>query len=272
MGYTVAHVDKAKAGKSGGLTSHIDRTQEKKISGNIDTSRSYLNFELVQRTGTIDEMIKQRIKEGHNGKRKIRKDAVTSCRFILSGSHEEMGNGNWSDMKIKQWALDNYNYFAEWFGEKNIIRATVHMDERTPHMHLITVPLTSDGRLSAKDYIGGKQKLKEFQTDYAEKIGKKYNLERGVQDSNRKHITTRDFYRYINKNEMTAESILKSDKSRPLVGKLVEIADSENKELKKVSHKNIRKHEQRQSGQDQRRTTTGKSETGVNKRNNPRID
>ena len=259
MAYTVAHVDKAKAGKSGGLTLHVDRTQEKKVSADIDTSRSSLNFELIQRTGTIDDMIKQRIKEGHNGKRKVRKDAVTSCRFILSGSHEEMKD--WSDKKIKQWAVDNYKYFAKWFGEKNIIRATVHRDEKTPHMHLITVPLTSDGRLSAKDYIGGKEKLRQFQTDYAEKIGKKYNLERGVKDSNRKHITTRDYYRYINKNEMTAESILNSNKNRELVGKLVELADQNKKELKTVTHKNIRDHEQQQSGRNQK-GNTGREQKG----------
>ena len=197
MGYVVAHVSKANSGTSGGLTNHIDRTQSKgKVSKNIDESRSHLNFELAEVTGRIDEMINERIKEGYTGTKKIRKDAVTSCRYVVSGSHDDMMK--LSDSEVNEWALDNYNYFAKMYGKKNIIRASVHMDETTPHMHLIVVPLTADGRLSAKEYIGNKQKLKQFQTDYWKKVGKKYGLNRGIEGSKATHTDLQEYYNRVN--------------------------------------------------------------------------
>jgi hypothetical protein len=260
MGYTVAHVDKTKSGSSGGLTEHIDRTQEPdKVSKNIDPEKTPDNFELVERTGTIDHLINERIEKGYKLEKAIRKDAVTSCRYILSGSHEDMKS--MSQGKLKSWALDNYEYFADMYGEENIIRATVHMDEKTPHMHLIVVPLTPEGKLSAKEYIGNKKKLKEFQTDYANKVGAKYNLKRGIEDTNRKHLTTKDFYRNINKNELTAEEIINNPRAKELITKLIELSDVNKDLLKEVAHKKIREHELK-----------GHNEGSGIQRKNPRID
>lgn len=221
MGKVVCHMNKSKSGNSGGLTLHIDRIQ-KEYSDNINTDRSYLNFELVKPTGTIDDMVKDRINEGYKGKKAIRKDAVTSQRYILSGSPEVMNK--LSEKELAQWSIDSYQFFAQKYGEKNIIRATVHRDESTPHMHLIVVPLTADGRLSAKDFTGDSKKLKKLQTDYA-KIVAKYGLSRGIEGSNRKHIDTETYYHYINKNELTAAEIIKHPHSVDLVTSLIEIAD-----------------------------------------------
>ena len=262
MGKVVCHMSKSKAGSSGGLTRHIDRNQ-KNVSGNIDESRTHLNFELAEVSGTIDEMIKSRISEGYKGTKAIRKDAVTSQRYILSGSHDEMSKLD--ETEIKKWAVDNYEYFARIYGEKNIIRASVHLDETTPHMHLIVVPLTQDGRLSAKEFTGDKKKLKQLQTDYAEKIGSKYGLERGVEDSNRKHITTRDYYRYVNDNELTADKLLENENKKELIGKLIELADSDRENLNHIAHKKhldeLRKNQERDSlkRQEERRKESEKS-------------
>lgn len=64
--------------------------------------------------------------------------------------------------------------------KETIISAVVHMDEKTPHMHLCFVPLTEDGRLSAKDIMGNKKKLTWWQDEFWKHIIKKFpDLERG---------------------------------------------------------------------------------------------
>lgn len=62
----------------------------------------------------------------------------------------------------------------------HIISAVVHYDETTPHLHIISVPLTQDGRLSARDVIGNKAKMSKTQDAFFEQVGKSYGLERGI--------------------------------------------------------------------------------------------
>lgn len=224
MQRVVCHMSKAKSGSSGGLTPHIDRTN-KEEQANVQEDKSHLNFGLVEENGTIDEMIKARISEGYKGSRTIRKDAVTSCRYILSGSHERMSEIAKDPIKIREWANDNFDYFAEIYGEENIIRATCHLDEKTAHLHLIVVPITTDGRLSAKDFTGSTKKLRDLQTDYAEVIGRKWGFERGVENSPRKHIETKDFYKYLESKEVTAEWILTHPNKEAIISKLIEEND-----------------------------------------------
>lgn len=238
MGYVVCHYDKGKKGLSGGLTHHIDRTQ-KMDSPNIESDLSVNNFELVELTGSIDEMAKARIEQGYKGEKAIRKDAVTSCRFILSGSHEEMVK--MSKEELAEWAYDNYRFFADRHGEENIIRAAVHLDEKTPHMHLIVVPLTSDGRLSAKDFYGKKEQLRQLQDDYAKVVGNKYGLERGREGSGKKHVLTKDFYKYIDELERESSKVLKQGHAQELVTKLMEenpkIQAKQEQKLQEITHK-----------------------------------
>ena len=215
---------KAKSGSSGGLTAHIDRTNEKE-QGNVYEDRKQSNFRLVEEKGTIDSMIKDRIKEGYKGKKAIRKDAVTSCRYILSGSHEQMSKIGDNPKAIREWANDNFDYFSEKYGEKNIVRATVHLDEKTPHMHLIVVPITPDGRLSAKEFTGTAKKLKDLQSDYANKIGAKWGFKRGLENSPAKHIETKAFYKYLKGKELSAQWILEHPNKELILQKLLEDND-----------------------------------------------
>lgn len=62
----------------------------------------------------------------------------------------------------------------------HVISAVIHYDESTPHMHVISVPLTQDGRLSARDVIGNKAKMSKTQDSFFEQVGKSYGLERGI--------------------------------------------------------------------------------------------
>lgn len=66
-------------------------------------------------------------------------------------------------------------------GAENILYVTVHMDEKTPHMHFGVVPITEDGRLSAKEILGNKKAMTEFQDRFNQYVNDKgYKLERGA--------------------------------------------------------------------------------------------
>ena len=258
--FTVCHMNKAKAGTSGGLTAHIDRTNDKE-QGNVNENLKLTNFELVEKKGSIDSMIKQRLSEGYKGKRAIRKDAVTSQRYILSGSHEQMTEISKDPLNIRDWAVDNYNYFAKMYGKENIIRATVHLDEKTPHMHLIVVPLTPDGRLSAKEYTGLPKRLRDLQNDYAKEIGAKWGLSRGLENSPRKHVETKAFYKYLEGKDITADWVLNHPNKKVILSKLLE----ENDKIKDLQAKKIKEVEQNRT----KNLNNKKNERGFHTRAEP---
>lgn len=77
----------------------------------------------------------------------------------------------------------------------HIISAVIHYDETTPHLHVISVPLTQDGRLSARDVIGNKAKMSKAQDEFFEQVGKGYGLERGIHmdgQEKKKHISAQE--------------------------------------------------------------------------------
>jgi hypothetical protein len=219
MGKTVLHVTKFQK-NTGGLGHHIDR---RKIPKNADKNLTHLNIEIVKPQGNLQQDIAKRIYEAEIP-RKIRDNAVRYVGIIASGSHKEMkkieDNGD-----LDQWAMDNYNFMAEKYGKENIIRASLHMDEKTPHIHFGIVPITKDNRLSAKSFFDGKVALRKLQDDYALKMAK-YGLERGVPNEKRRHITTAQYYKHVNSMGLTATKILENENAKELIEKLIEIADN----------------------------------------------
>lgn len=103
----------------------------------------------------------------------------------------------------------------------HIISAVVHYDETTPHLHVISVPLTKDGRLSARDVIGNKAKMTKTQDQFFEQVGRGYGLERGVHmdgQEKKQHIsaqehTLREIRQQIAKGQETLEAIEHSEKT-----------------------------------------------------------
>lgn len=88
---------------------------------------------------------------------------------------------------------DCLKFHNEHFG--HIISAVVHYDETTPHLHVISVPLTKDGRLSARDVIGNKAKMSKTQDQFFEQVGKSYGLERGIHmdgQEKKQHISAQE--------------------------------------------------------------------------------
>ncbi len=222
----VAHVTKYSEGSlsSGGLGRHIDREH---VPKNADPGRQEENFQVIEPKAKLKDSIDQRIKEGYKGKTAIRKDAIRSVGVIFSGSHDQMMKIKDDPELMKKWSIDTYKFAADRWGKDNIVRATVHMDEKTPHMHLHFVPLTEDGRLSAKDIIN-KKNLKALQNDYA-KVMQPYGLSRGMEGSKQQHITTKQYYQKENELQAKAEQIIKHPQAKVIVTDLLR----ENEDLKR---------------------------------------
>ena len=175
MGYAVVHMMKIKAGAVGGIQSHNRREHTPKTNTDIDASRTKENYDLVS-CDNYRAAIKEKLQEHLTTGKAVRKDAVVVCNFIVTSDQQTMENMG----KERQRAFfeDAVKWFGNRYGAHTVLNATVHMDETTPHLHIGVVPLTADGRLSAKS-IFTKAEMTAIQTDFAKEIGA-YGLERGV--------------------------------------------------------------------------------------------
>ena len=154
----------------------------------IDSERTRNNYRFTPYFGkTYTEFINGRIKELGLS---LRKDAVVMNSFVL-GSDKTFFDGL---AKVEQYNFFSscYKFFAERYGEENIIAAVVHNDETTPHMHLNLMPVTKDGRLCSKQLFD-KPQLQQLQTDFYESVGKRLGLQRGKEGSQKKHLSTAEF-------------------------------------------------------------------------------
>lgn len=188
MSYSIIRVARVKSKtNTTGIQKHVQRENKNYENADVDLTKSYMNYDLVN-SNSIDfnQKIDEKIKRNYNGKRKIRKDAIKHVDGIIT-SDNQFFSGK-SDKDIKQFFEDSKAFLCEEYGEDNLLYATVHLDEATPHMHFGVVPLTEDGRLSAKDVLGNKKALTEFQDRFNHYINHKgYDLKRGTS----KHKTER---------------------------------------------------------------------------------
>jgi len=200
MGFAVYHGEKGK-GSGGGIGAHIDRTKGmERTYPHADPERIHLNQNLLPNNKyssmTIPDAIRDRIEKGYEGKRKVRNDSVKFIKHVLTGSHEDMKRIFSNKSQRKAWIQKNYNFISAEYGHENILRFTLHLDEKTPHVHAVTVPLTRDGRLSAKEVFGNKADLVSRQDRYAEAM-KEFGLERGLRGTGIKHDTAKEYYSRI---------------------------------------------------------------------------
>lgn len=149
----MAHVAKYQASACGGMCAHYDREPERERGyrrENIDPARTALNYNLAPaREGGQVAFIKQRI-ASLGLKRAPRKDAVRMCDCVVTMPK------TLDPARGREFFERAYGFLCERYGAANVVSAYVHMDETRPHMHFAWVPVTKDGRLSAKDVVSRK--------------------------------------------------------------------------------------------------------------------
>ena len=215
MGYVVLHLDKS-PGNESAMTDHIER---KVIAPNVDPTRTHLNKELIEFPEGVTnrtEAIQHRL-ENAGLSRSVGKNQVQVIRFILSGSTEDMLRIQ-AEGKLDDWCRDSMDWIKKEYGEKNVVAATLHLDEDVPHIHVAVVPIVQGERRKKKsnkeqeapkrqykkkdinrprlcaDDVMTKEKLIHFQDSYAEAMAK-YGLERGIKGSEARHISTSEHFR-----------------------------------------------------------------------------
>lgn len=187
MAFLVCHMQKHGSGALGGIQSHNERERESKTNPDIDKSKSSDNYSLVE-CNNYRKAIQANISELHL-KKAVRKDAVLACSFVVTSSQDFFKRQ--SPEETKAFFADTVEFFKERYGEKNVISAKVHMDEATPHMHLLLTPIR-DEKLSARAIFDRKE-LRDLQTELHAKIGRSRGLERGREGSGKAHLSENRF-------------------------------------------------------------------------------
>ena len=199
--YTILRFAKYKGPEISNIEAHNERTKENYASNpDVDTSRSHLTFHLVTPQRKYRAESEKQIAEAGC---RTRSDSVRVVEALVTASPEFFKGKKKSEVKAYfQEALD---FIQQHQNPRTIISAVVHMDEKTPHMHLCFVPLTADGRLSAKEIVGNKKKLTQWQDGFWEHMVRKYpDLERGESASKtgRDHIPPRLFKEAVHLNRI----------------------------------------------------------------------
>ena len=199
MSTCVLHMMKHDRGAVAGIQSHVNREHEPRTNRDIDATRTELNYHLVEPPASYHKAIKQRI-DALDLKRAVRKDAVLMCSFIVSsdkGFYDRL-----SQEQQRDFFSDAVKFFQNRYGAENVIAATVHMDEATPHMHLCLTPIR-DGKLSAKAMFT-RQELIDLQTQFFVSVGEKHGLERGEENSKAAHLSELHYKHKVRTHELDA--------------------------------------------------------------------
>ncbi len=190
--YAILRFAKYKGPEIGRIEAHDERTKETYASNpDVDTGRSRLNFHLVKPQRSYRAEAEKQIAEAGC---RTRKDSVRVVETLITASPEFFQNK--SPREVQAFFRLALDFIKSKQSPETIISAVVHMDEKTPHMHLSFVPITPDGRLSAKDILGNRKNLTKWQDDFWKFMVKKYpDLERGesASETGRTHIPPRLF-------------------------------------------------------------------------------
>ena len=212
--YAILRFAKYKGPEIGHIEAHNERTKEKYASNpNVDTNRSHLNFHLVTPERKYRAEAEKQIAEAGC---RTRSDSVRMVEVLVTASPKFFKGKKQAE--VKAYFIEALKFIEEHQQKDTIISAVVHMDEKTPHMHLCFVPLTEDKRLSAKDIVGNKKKLTWWQDEFWKHMVKKYpDLERGESagETGRTHIPPRLFKEAVHLNRMKDQIMAFLNDSNP---------------------------------------------------------
>lgn len=172
-------------GEIGGSLSHTYRTRP---TPNADESRIHLNEHSLETYNSCFAAIKNSIPE------KRRKNAVLCIEHLITASPNWEG---WGTKKEEDFFKKSLEFLNKKYGKENVVACSIHRDETTPHLIVYVVPIDEKGGLNAKKWLGGRSKLSQTQTDFANEV-KSLGLERGLENSKARHKTLKKYYAVVN--------------------------------------------------------------------------
>ena len=174
------------------IEAHNERTKETYASNpDIDTSRTHLNTHLVFSPQHYRAEAERQIREANC---RVRSDSIRLVEVLFSVSTGYFDGKSPED--IRAYYQRSLDFLCSQQDERTILSATIHMDEAMPHMHVVFVPLTPDHRLSAKEILGKRKKLIQWQDRYYEYMAARYpDLSRGesAAQTKRQHMDMQEY-------------------------------------------------------------------------------
>lgn len=199
MMFCVMNIQKRKRTDISGIQKEATRTATE-YNNQVKPGMNIFNVNLIQSNNWMQDIQAEIDRAGA----KTRSNSVIALDAIYTASGEFFKGK--SNEENDQFFRDCLQFHQRRFG--HVISAVVHYDETTPHLHILSVPLTQDGRLSAREIVGNRANLSRMQTEFFEQVGKDYGLERGVQmdgQEKKKHITAQEWQLRQVKQEKAAE-------------------------------------------------------------------
>ncbi len=208
MSYAIIRNEKLTRAQAMGAYKHNVRKTKNHSNKNIDSSKTELNYYLKKNElSCIKEFDK--IKEKYDLKGQIRSNSNIMCEMVFTSDQKFFNKIGYEESK--RYFEESYKFICEYknLGEQNIISAVVHMDEDTPHMHLLFIPVvhTIDkqgnkiDKVCCRDFWKGKNSYRDLQNAYFKHISEKgFKLERGelVEVTNREHYSVQEYKRITN--------------------------------------------------------------------------
>ena len=189
--YAVATMKKMKAENLSGMLRHDFRETKNHKNKDIDPNKSDQNIELVADHKLHKQDIVDYINKCRRSSRKLRRDAVMVDEWIISSDREFFDTGH--SERNEGYFKSALAYFQQKFGSENVMYASVHYDETTPHMHMGIVPMTKDGKLSSKQ-VFDRNTLRTIQTEFPRYMQEQgYEVVRGSENSQRKKLSVNEY-------------------------------------------------------------------------------
>lgn len=194
MAYGIARIAKLKAGNINSSELHVNRERNTPNANEQVTNIRLIGEGDLRR---LDDVVRDKISD-----QTIRKNAVLCVEMLLTASpeyfrpQEPSRAGYYEAQKLKAWQQAVTKWLDEEYGDR-LVRAELHLDESTPHIHAYLVPLDERGKLNCRGIFGGRQKLSQFQDSYAAAMSP-LGLERGIKGSRAKHTKLKQYYAAVN--------------------------------------------------------------------------
>ena len=208
MSYAIIRTEKLTRAESYGAYVHNDRKAKNHSNKDIDPTRTHLNFYCKENELTYIREF-DRMKEEYDLKGNLRKNSIIMCQMMITSDNEFFNKIGLEE--TKRYFIESYNFICNYknLGERNIVSAAVHLDETTPHMHLVFIPVihTKDeegnaiDKICARDFWRGRDSYRKLQNDFHKYVKSKgFDLERGlpVEETGAIHYKIEDLKKITN--------------------------------------------------------------------------
>ncbi|MGB5634947.1 MAG: MobV family relaxase [Waterburya sp.] len=199
MPHAIARIAKLKSGNVGASGLHTGRARE-----TPNANQKIKNIRFIGEPDSPDLPSLETIVRDRIGQQTIRKNGVLCVEMLLTASPEYFRPddpsraGYYEPKKLADFQQSVSSWLNDEYGDR-IVRAELHLDESTPHIHAYLVPLDERGKLNCRGIFGGRQKLSQFQDSFANAMSP-LGLERGIRGSKAKHTKIQHYYAAINQS------------------------------------------------------------------------